>query len=476
MSSNHPLIPIIRDLQSALDWLNDDAYSMIPISNTHDLFKYVNQFNQISKKDHYTTHSSRYTSAQIDQAMQQALHALYSDSDTMNAEVIFETKVDEDYPPHQDQDQDLAQVITLVPVAHLPAVAHTRHQRASISFEVSPPNVKQSDVRIPAIHPIGMTAQRLQNSPLDTAEIIQNIDQETITLNENLNSPSNVEASVEPHVTSNIPTTSVLDSFDSGPTATGSQFWANNPQPQSVPVSFDETPQQEVQQTKSAFDLLLNSQKNTKSQSQDHQTTQLNHISRSNELPVLQDWTHLFKSVHDCHQCERRNRHMLAGEQQTQSIPCLGLGNQQADIVFVYEHLTKYECTTNIPLSDPTVAPLFTTILSAMKLSRSQVYITSLLKCSDDDPHISHWQSCQQYFHRELELIQPKVIISLGYMTAKILGHELSIGVIRKYRNIPFLATFDPYEVQRGGNETKKLHWKHLTRVMNYLKSESFRS
>ena len=89
--------------------------------------------------------------------------------------------------------------------------------------------------------------------------------------------------------------------------------------------------------------------------------------------------------------------------------------------MFVESHPSLYASETGLPLADPEVARAFNKTLSWLGLTRHRVYTTSLLKCSTSHPRIPEWVACRAHFERELSLLQPKFIVSLGVLTTQIL-------------------------------------------------------
>ena len=109
-----------------------------------------------------------------------------------------------------------------------------------------------------------------------------------------------------------------------------------------------------------------------------------------------------------------------------------------------------------------------------MRLNRGQIYLTSLVKCAPMQPNPSEWASCQPYFQRELELIRPEIIVSLGMLTSRILHNgSLNNGQWGTYEGIPIISILSPAEVLRGGKESKRSCWKQVQKIINRLNLES---
>ena len=94
-------------------------------------------------------------------------------------------------------------------------------------------------------------------------------------------------------------------------------------------------------------------------------------------------------------------------------------------------------------------------------LERSQVYITNVVKCrppGNRDPRSEEIAACRPYLKRQLELIAPKVIVSLGNPAAQtLLGTRVGISKLRgrRYRfgEAVLVPTYHPAALLRGGAE-----------------------
>ena len=101
---------------------------------------------------------------------------------------------------------------------------------------------------------------------------------------------------------------------------------------------------------------------------------------------------------------------------------------------------------------------LLTQILGAIKLSRDEVFICNVLKHrppGNRNPMPDEVAACRPYLQRQLELIQPKVILALGTFAAQtLLETKLSIGKLRgsvhRYHGIPLVVTYHPAALLRN--------------------------
>ncbi|TVR30108.1 MAG: uracil-DNA glycosylase [Spirochaetaceae bacterium] len=119
--------------------------------------------------------------------------------------------------------------------------------------------------------------------------------------------------------------------------------------------------------------------------------------------------------------------------------------------------------------------------LAAVELSRSSnVYITNIVKCrppNNRDPLPSESQACAPYLARQIELVRPRAILSVGRVAAQLLlQKEDGIGKLRgrswKYRDIPLVATYHPSAVLRN-DQWRRPVWEDLKRLRELLDSSS---
>ena len=97
-----------------------------------------------------------------------------------------------------------------------------------------------------------------------------------------------------------------------------------------------------------------------------------------------------------------------------------GMGNPNSDIVFVGEAPGKNEDLKGIPFVGRG-GQLLDKILVAVNLTRKDVYILNVLKCrppENRDPLQEEIDKCEPYLKKQLSLIKPKLIVSLGRISA----------------------------------------------------------
>ncbi len=115
----------------------------------------------------------------------------------------------------------------------------------------------------------------------------------------------------------------------------------------------------------------------------------------------------LVREIHDCTRCS------LAGKR-TQAVP--GEGSLDADIVFIGEGPGFHEDREGRPFVGP-AGKLLDELLASIGLARGDVYITNMIKCrapNNRDPLPGEIASCKPFLDRQLEMIGPRVIVTLG--------------------------------------------------------------
>jgi DNA polymerase len=109
-----------------------------------------------------------------------------------------------------------------------------------------------------------------------------------------------------------------------------------------------------------------------------------------------------------------------------------GAGNADADLMFVGEAPGANEDKQGLPFVGQ-AGKLLTKLLSEIGLDRSEVFICNTVKCrppNNRDPHPNEIESCNEYLRRQVELIQPTVICTLGNFSTKLLRGDTT-GISR---------------------------------------------
>jgi uracil-DNA glycosylase family 4 len=103
-----------------------------------------------------------------------------------------------------------------------------------------------------------------------------------------------------------------------------------------------------------------------------------------------------------------------------------GAGNANAELMFVGEAPGASEDEQGLPFVGR-AGKLLETLLKEIGLERKDVFIANVLKCrppGNRDPLPVEIENCREYLYRQVELIQPRVICSLGNFSTKLLRDD----------------------------------------------------
>lgn len=159
----------------------------------------------------------------------------------------------------------------------------------------------------------------------------------------------------------------------------------------------------------------------------------------------------LAASLHNCQRCK------LAKLGRTQVV--FGVGNPDAEIMFIGEGPGFYEDRQGEPFVGA-AGKLLNELLTSAGLSRSQVYIANVIKCrppNNRDPEPDEVETCKPFLMQQIELINPKVICTLGnWATQTILGRKVGITKVRgrviKHENVTIFPLLHPAAALHQGS------------------------
>ena len=163
------------------------------------------------------------------------------------------------------------------------------------------------------------------------------------------------------------------------------------------------------------------------------------------------NWPELKALVKNCMACKLR-------ASCTQTV--FGMGDTRADWLFVGEWPGADEDVQGEPFVGQS-GKLLDNMLAAIKLKRGHnVYITNILKCypaGGNMPEANELAQCMPYLERQIQLIQPKLIVALGETAALLLGHDATLSELRGklfdycgsssqcwVKSIPLIITYHP--------------------------------
>jgi uracil-DNA glycosylase len=153
-----------------------------------------------------------------------------------------------------------------------------------------------------------------------------------------------------------------------------------------------------------------------------------------------------------------------------------GEGDPKAVLVFVGEGPGKEEDEQGRPFVGAAGQLLTDIIVKGMKLGRQDVYICNIVKCrppNNRNPEPDEIEACEPFLKKQLQAINPGVIVALGNVAVKTLlktgeGITSLRGKWRAYNGIPLMPTFHPAYLLRNPKD-KKLVWEDIQQVMEKL-------
>jgi len=178
--------------------------------------------------------------------------------------------------------------------------------------------------------------------------------------------------------------------------------------------------------------------------------------------------------VRQCRKCD-------LGSLRTNAVP--GEGNPNARIVFVGEGPGADEDAQGRPFVGR-AGQLLDRVITAMGLKRSDVFICNILKCrppENRDPRPDEIISCLPYLQRQIELINPEIIVALGAHAARtLLNTNKSIGQLRgQFQQyyaglgrppIKLMPTYHTaYLLRNYSQENRKRVWEDMKKVLTEL-------
>ncbi len=158
-------------------------------------------------------------------------------------------------------------------------------------------------------------------------------------------------------------------------------------------------------------------------------------------------WDELRTACESCERCELCK---------TRTNCVFGVGNINADIMFVGEAPGQQEDLSGTPFVGR-AGQLLDKYLYAIDIKREDVYIANILKCrppQNRDPRPDEEEACIDYLREQVKLINPKVIVCLGRISAmKLIKPDFKItqehGMWFKKGNYLMTAVYHPAALLR---------------------------
>lgn len=163
----------------------------------------------------------------------------------------------------------------------------------------------------------------------------------------------------------------------------------------------------------------------------------------------------LYKKIKDCTKCE-------LAKSRTNFV--FGKGNPNADVLLIGEAPGAEEDKQGEPFVGR-AGKLLTDILQAINFTREEVFIANILKSrppGNRNPLPEEVAACKPYLLKQIDLINPKLILCLGKVAANsLMNNNMSLGEMRgkifEFNNIKTMVTYHPAALLRNPN------WKRGT-------------
>lgn len=158
-----------------------------------------------------------------------------------------------------------------------------------------------------------------------------------------------------------------------------------------------------------------------------------------------------------------------------------GSGPSDATIMLIGEAPGQQEDEQGVPFIGR-AGNLLDKMLKAINLDRKNIYITNTIKCrppNNRDPTNSEVQACSSYLDKQIELINPRVIVTTGLVaTKRLLGQQdIKMGAVRgklqdsyKYKGRKIFPIYHPAYLLR--NPSSKIQaWEDLKQLQTILET-----
>ena len=153
-------------------------------------------------------------------------------------------------------------------------------------------------------------------------------------------------------------------------------------------------------------------------------------------MPNMENLEEIAQQVSICTDCPLSNS-------RTHAVP--GEGPADAQIMFIGEGPGYHEDRQGRPFVGP-AGKLLDELLTSIGLSREQVFIANMVKCrppNNRDPLPAETAACSKYLDRQLELIKPRLVVTLGrFSLAKFFPNERISRARGKVRKVGGLSVY----------------------------------
>lgn len=178
---------------------------------------------------------------------------------------------------------------------------------------------------------------------------------------------------------------------------------------------------------------------------------------QAEELTLPNTLESLKKQALECHLCELSK---------TRQKVVFGEGNPHANILFIGEAPGSSEDSTGRPFAGRSGELLTKMIENVLQIKREEVYIANIIKCrppNNATPTSTQAHTCLPYLQKQIELIKPKFIVSLGatayrYLTNDETGITKIRGTVHTQNGYTLMPTYHPSYLLRNPSAKKEVY------------------
>jgi len=162
-----------------------------------------------------------------------------------------------------------------------------------------------------------------------------------------------------------------------------------------------------------------------------------------NALELPNNLNELKRQAQNCHLCSlSKSRNQVV----------FGEGFEQAEVMFIGDAPLEIEDNEGKPFLGRGGEMLTAMIEKVLGISRKNVYISNLLKChplTSKEVHESEFHTCKAFLFKEIELVQPKIIVTLGekayhYLTNDTIALKEIRGTVVQKEKHTIVPTYHP--------------------------------
>jgi uracil-DNA glycosylase family 4 len=196
---------------------------------------------------------------------------------------------------------------------------------------------------------------------------------------------------------------------------------------------------------------------------------------RTTDSDVDAAWETLREQVQICTRCP-------LNQSRTQAV--FGVGNRQASLMIVGEAPGYHEDRQGEPFVGR-AGQLLTAMLASIGLSRERVFIANVLKCrppNNRDPQAAEVAECKSYLNRQIELVQPRLLLAVGRFAAHcLLDSTQALSRLRNQthhygeRQTPLIVSYHPAYLLRNPKDKGKAYQdlRQVTQLLRQSENQS---